>query len=134
MAAVHPYQRVLLANRDILLSDLPTEDVINFLEDQNVLSIKETDDIKIGRSQRERRESLLDVLHYKGERGFNEFCKALDEYAPNLADRMSDKDPKPEQNGEALATNSLCDYFCLFTVLINAEKFSNIDCTPLHQA
>lgn len=94
MAAVHPYQRVLLANRDILLSDLPTEDVINFLEDHNVLNIKESENIKIGRSQRERRESLLDVLHYKGERGFNEFCRALDEYSPSLASRMSDKDPE----------------------------------------
>lgn len=99
MAAVHPYQRVLLANRDILLSDLPTDRVLDFLEDRNALSVKEIDDIKIGRSQRERIESLLDVLHYKGERVFNEFCRALDEYSPKLAARMSDNDPQVDQRG-----------------------------------
>jgi hypothetical protein len=99
MAAVQPYQRVLLENRDILLNDLNTDDVIPLLFLGKVLSNKEIDDIEIGRTRREKTESLLDVLHYKGERGFDEFCKSLEETFPQLAARMSRKDSQTERSG-----------------------------------
>lgn len=99
MAGVHPYQRVLLENRDILLNDLNTDDVIPLLFLGKVLSNKEIDDIEIGRTRREKTESLLDVLHYKGERGFDEFCKALEETFPHLASRMNRRDLQTERTG-----------------------------------
>ncbi|XP_048581341.1 tight junction protein ZO-1 isoform X4 [Nematostella vectensis] len=98
MAALQPYQRVLLENRDILLSDLRTDDVIPLLYLSKVLNQKEVDEIEIGRTSRERIESLLDVLHYKGESGFREFCKALDETFPYLADRLSKRESQSEKS------------------------------------
>ncbi|XP_031573383.1 tight junction protein ZO-1-like isoform X3 [Actinia tenebrosa] len=98
MAAVQPYQRVLLENRDILLNDLNTDDIIPLLFLAKVLSNKEIDDIEIGRTRREKTESLLDVLHYKGERGFDEFCKALEETFPHLASRMSRRESQTERS------------------------------------
>lgn len=101
MAAVHTYQRVLLENRDILLSDLNPDDVIPLLFLGKVLNNKEIDDIEIGRTRRERTESLLDVLHHKGERGFDEFCKALEDTHPHLASRMNQRDPHTERIGNS---------------------------------
>ena len=96
MAALQPYQRLLLENRDVLLRDVRTDDVCPLLFVNRVLTQKEIDEIKIGRSWPERAESLLDLLHYKGESGFREFCAVLEDTYPHLAAKLQAKNATVE--------------------------------------
>lgn len=96
MAALQPYQRLLLENRDVLLREIRTDDVCPLLFYSGVLAQKEIDEIKIGRSWPERAESLLDLLHYKGEQGFREFCAVLEDKYPHLSARLQSKNATVE--------------------------------------
>lgn len=96
MAALGSHQSALLENRDILLRDVRANDVCPLLYVSGVLSQKEIDDINIGRTNQERTESLLDLLHYKGPGGFHEFCVALEDTHPHLAAKLRAKNPQVE--------------------------------------
>lgn len=102
MAALGSHQSALLENRDILLRDVRANDVCPLLYVSGVLSQKEIDDINIGRTNQERTESLLDLLHYKGPGGFHEFCVALEDTHPHLAAKLRAKNPQVEVLGEVL--------------------------------
>lgn len=102
MAALKPYQNALLENRDVLLRDVRTNDVCPLLYVSGVLTQKEIDDINIGRTSQERTESLLDLLHYKGPNGFQEFCAALEDTHPHLAAKLRAKNPQIEVLGKLL--------------------------------
>ncbi|CAH3013994.1 unnamed protein product [Porites evermanni] len=96
MAALKPYQKALLENRDVLLRDVRANDVCPLLYVSGVLTQKEIDDINIGRTAQERTESLLDLLHYKGPKGFQELCVALEDIHPHLAAKLRAKNPQIE--------------------------------------
>ena len=102
MAALKPYQNALLENRDVLLRDVRANDVCPLLYVSGVLTQKEIDDINIGRTAQERTESLLDLLHYKGPNGFQEFCVALEDTDPHLAAKLRAKNPQIEVLGKLL--------------------------------
>ena len=99
MATLQPYQRTLLENRDSLLTEVRTDQVVPLLFVSHVLNQKEIDNIDVGRTWNERAESLLDVLHYKGERGFREFCNALEDTYPHLATKLKASRPQVEVSG-----------------------------------
>lgn len=103
MAALKPYQKALLENRDVLLRDVRANDVCPLLYVSGVLTQKEIDDINIGRTAQERTESLLDLLHYKGPKGFQELCVALEDIHPHLAAKLRAKNPQIEVPGKPLS-------------------------------
>ena len=100
MAALKPYQKALLENRDVLLRDVRANDVCPLLYVSGVLTQKEIDDINIGRTAQERTESLL---HYKGPKGFQELCVALEDIHPHLAAKLRAKNPQIEVPGKPLS-------------------------------
>lgn len=99
MATLQPYQSILVKYHDSLVTEIHTDHVVPLLFVSHVLTQREIDDIDIGRTWKERAESLLDVLHYKGERGFREFCNALEDGYPHLATKLRENKPQVEVSG-----------------------------------
>lgn len=100
MATLHPYQSTLVKYHSSLVDEIRTDRVVPLLFVSHVLTQKEIDNIDIGRSWHERCEILLDVLHYKGERGFREFCNALEDTYPHLATQLRENKPQVEVLGK----------------------------------
>ena len=73
-----------------LMKDMDPIDILQLLKQCGIINVSHCDDVKSGKTLRERSELLLDILERRGSDAFKCFIDALHKTTPHLAtDRSS---------------------------------------------
>ena len=87
--------QVLQDNRLQLMKDMDPIDILQLLKQCGIINVSHCDDVKSGKTRRERSELLLDMLERRGPDALKCFIDALHKTTPHLAVALRDNQAYP---------------------------------------
>ena len=123
------YRELLAHHRVAFASSVEVERLYSVLQNENVLTVDDIEEIDKQPSGRDRADKLIDIIQLKENYGFKKLCKALENTYPHLLTVMF-----LGRRGSGVPTCSSASGIVLYTCICQIVTFAYLYCVASEAA